>query len=231
MNKGKTIAVILSGGTGTRLGTEIPKQYLTVKGKTIFEYTLEAISRNSNIDLVWVVCSFAYKDIIEAADRKNVIKGFSQPGDTRQLSIMNALKDIDATLETDDETIVLIADAARPLTTEELLNRIFDEMPGHDGVIPTIPMKDTLYISGDGKKITSLIDRKTVMAGQSPEAFLLKKYLKACLDLPMEKLLTINGSTEPAVMAGMDIKVVEGDENNFKITTQNDLEKFEEIIR
>ena len=87
-------------------------------------------------------------------------------------------------------------------------------------------MKDTIYASRDGKMITSLLDRSCLFAGQAPEGFCFGKYYEANRRLGAEEILKINGSTEPAVMAGMDIVMIPGDENNFKITTTEDLERF-----
>lgn len=95
---------------------------------------------------------------------------------------------------------------------------------------PVLPMKDTVYCSEDGRSITSLLDRSTVFAGQAPEVFLLGRYLQASRRLLPDAILRINGSTEPAIMGGMDIAMIPGDEGNFKITTREDLERFRRII-
>lgn len=75
------------------------------------------------------------------------------------------------------------------------------------------------------------MDRKTIYAGQAPEVFLFGKYYDANKRLLPDKILKINGSTEPAVMAGMDIAMIPGDEGNFKITTRADLERFQKIMQ
>lgn len=91
-------------------------------------------------------------------------------------------------------------------------------------------MKDTVYYSKDGRQITSLLDRQAVFAGQAPELFRLGTYYQANERLLPEEILRINGSTEPAVLAGMQIAMVPGDERNFKITTPADLERFRQIV-
>ncbi len=91
-------------------------------------------------------------------------------------------------------------------------------------------MKDTVYTSTNGKTITSLLDRSQIFAGQAPELFRLGIYLEANRRLLPDQILRINGSTEPAVLAGMDIAMIPGDEGNFKITTKTDLERFLEKI-
>lgn len=112
------------------------------------------------------------------------------------------------------------------MTTECL-----EAIEGHDGVIPVLPMKDTVYESEDGKTISSLLDRSRIYAGQAPELFRLGCYYEANRQLLPERILKINGSTEPAVMAGMKMAMVAGDENNFKITTKADLERFQDIVK
>lgn len=102
---------------------------------------------------------------------------------------------------------------------------------GHDGALPVLPMKDTVYLSENGKMVSSLLDRGKIYAGQAPEAFVFGKYYEANRALLPDKILEINGSTEPAVMAGMDIAMIPGDERNFKITTAADLERFREIVQ
>jgi 2-C-methyl-D-erythritol 4-phosphate cytidylyltransferase len=88
-------------------------------------------------------------------------------------------------------------------------------------------MKDTIYRSNTGKYIDTLLRREELFAGQAPEAFRFGKYLRANEALLPDRIRDINGSSEPAVLAGMKIAMIEGDENNYKITTESDLKKFE----
>ena len=125
---------------------------------------------------------------------------------------------------------MLIHDAARPLLSEKLIADCFDALSGHDGVIPVLPVRDTVYYSKDGKSIASLLERSRIFAGQAPEVFRLGEYYEANVGLLPDEILKINGSTEPAVMAGMDIAMILGDEDNFKITTKTDLERFRQKI-
>ena len=97
---------------------------------------------------------------------------------------------------------------------------------GIDGVMPALPMKDTVYVSNDGNVIDGLCDRAKLFAGQAPELFELHKYYNANMSLSQDELYKINGSAEPAYMAGMNIRIIPGDENNYKITTKQDLDRF-----
>ena len=93
-------------------------------------------------------------------------------------------------------------------------------------MMPVLPMKDTVYLSNDGKNISGLIDRSTVFAGQAPELFRLERYYEANVRLLPDEIYKINGASEPAVMAGLKIAMIPGDEKNCKITTAEDLERL-----
>ncbi len=224
------IALILAGGTGMRLGSDIPKQYIHVKGKMVISYCLEIFGTHPQIDAIQIVVRPEWeKRIQEQMPREAVskLKGFSAPGENRQYSIFNGLQDIIQYAEETD--IVIIHDAARPLVSASMLSDCVSACRKHDGAIPVLPMKDTVYL-GDGSRITSLLEREKVYAGQAPEAFVLGKYYDANKRLIPDKIQKINGSTEPAIMAGMDIAMIPGDEGNFKITTQMDLDRFQTLL-
>lgn len=226
------IALILSGGTGTRLGEEIPKQYIEIGGKSVISYCLSTCAGHERIDAIQIVAEKAWQQTVgvymKDLDIEGKFRGFSVPGENRQLSILNGLKDIRRYAE--DEDIVLIHDAARPLLKASQIDACLSGIAGHDGVMPVLPMKDTVYYSKDGKAVGGLLERNCVYAGQAPEAFRLGKYYEANMSLLPEKILSIHGSTEPAIMAGLDIAMIPGDEGNFKITTPEDLARFREIV-
>ncbi len=91
-------------------------------------------------------------------------------------------------------------------------------------------MKDTVYSSQDGKTISSLLDRSRIFAGQAPELFQLGVYYKANIRLLPDQIKKINGSTEPAILAGCDMAMIPGEEENFKITTGEDLRRFRRLV-
>ena len=92
--------------------------------------------------------------------------------------------------------------------------------------MPAEMMKNTIYTSEDGVKITGLLDRSKVFAGHTPELFDFSKYYQANQELLPDRIKSINGSSEPALLAGMDIVMVDNDVDNYKITTREDLERF-----
>lgn len=222
------IALVLAGGTGTRLGADIPKQYIEVRGKMIIDYCLETMEHSNDIAEVWIVADEMWREHIKKVDK---FKGYASPGRNRQLSIYNGLKAIEESLTGEEKEVnVLIHDAARPFLTEKLIRECVKAVEGHDGVLPVLPMKDTVYYSEDGKVISSLINRDKLYAGQAPELFRLQPYIQANEALLPDKIFLVNGSTEPAIMAGMDIVMIPGDENNYKITTKTDMKRFTEMM-
>lgn len=224
------IALILAGGTGTRLGGDIPKQYLQVAGKPVIGYCLETFLAHQQIDKVQIVAEELWQEqILECMEtcKKEKFQGFSKPGVNRQLSIWNGLRDI--MQYSNEEDVVIVHDAARPLVSDRIITDCLETCREHDGALTILPVKDTVYYGANGK-IESLLDRSHLMAGQAPEAFRLGKYYQANERLLPQEILKINGSTEPAILAGMDIGCVDGDEVNFKITTQEDLKRFRRIV-
>ena len=227
------VAIILAGGTGTRAGLEVPKQYYEVNGKPVISYCLHTFLVHEEIDAVQIVADRMWHGYIMqhlfALPCNEKFRGFSVPGENRQLSVYHALADIRRYAL--DNDFVIIHDAARPCVMAVQIKNCLKAAKGHDGALPVLQMKDTVYLSGDGKAVSSLLDRGKVFAGQAPEVFLLGKYYEANRALLPDKILKINGSAEPAVMAGMDIAMIPGDEGNFKITTVADLKRFREIVQ
>ena len=222
-------ALILSGGIGSRMGTEIPKQYIEVQNRLVISYSIEVLSRHVGIDAIQIVAAPQWHEKIQESlkqyDKSKKFRGFSVPGENRQLSIYYGLTDIRSFAK--DSDIVLVHDAARPLLSEQIITDSLSAVEGHDGVLPILSMKDTIYKSEDGRRIDALLDRDQLFAGQAPETFRIGAYYQANRRLRLDQMLSINGAAEPAFMAGLDIVMIAGDEDNFKITTKKDLERFE----
>ena len=247
--KYRKTCILLSGGVGARLGASTPKQYIEVNGKSILEYTLNAVKAWKNMDSLIIVADKQWWVYIEDMVRRvflDKIKetdayiqlsenfeflGFAEPGKNRQLSIYNALLAIRDYMS--PNATVMIHDGVRPCLSSELIERCDDAMNlrnpdqgSSDGVMPYLEVKDTVYVKDADGNISGMLDRGSLAAGQTPEFFDYGKYLKANEDLSEEEMMLIHGSTEPAVKAGIKIALVPGDEGNFKITTPEDLERF-----
>lgn len=214
---------MLSGGIGSRVGGDIPKQYIEVNGKRLIYHSLDVMANSNYIEKICVVAAQEWQQTLREEVQYGDKLVFTNPGDNRQLSIFNGLMKFKELYNFNPEDTVFIHDAARPYLTEEMIETYINSIDGHDGVLPVLPMKDTVYMSENGKSISSLLDRKTIFAGQAPEVFLINKYYEANIRLLPDEILKINGSTEPAIMAGMDIVIVPGEEKNIKVTTREDI--------
>lgn len=218
-------AIILSGGIGSRLGLDMPKQYYEVNKKPIIRYVIETMEQCEVVDGFVIVAAEEWQEYMQnQIFLPEKFLGFALPGENRQLSIYNGLCALRGIAK--EEDMVLIQDAARPNTSMKLVEQCLDLKHDVDGAMPVLPMKDTVYLSEDGVQVSALLERKKVFAGQAPESFRFGKYLSANEMLLPEKIRSINGSTEPAILAGMHIQMIPGDEKNYKITTEVDLEKF-----
>lgn len=227
------IAIILSGGTGTRMGLSIPKQYVEVCGKLVIEYCLKTLLRHNDVNMGIIGVAYEWEEVVKKCVEKvspTIPVFYAKPGETRQESIINTLN-VAKKNGASASDIVLIHDAARPLLSEKLVTDCFLACNDADAVLPVIPVKDTTYLSQDGKHIDSLLERKTLWNGQAPEAFRFGSYYEANMGLSKEELNRITGSTEVAYRTGLKCILIPGDTNNFKITTPEDLSNFESIIK
>lgn len=230
-------AILLAGGTGSRISSTIPKQYVRAGSHMMITEALRTLLECDRIDGICIVSDPSRRDDIgcdirSAGPDVTKIISYADPGVNRQASALNGMNElVNKKGEPGERDTVLIHDAARPLLSRELLKRIYSALDGHEGVMPVLPMKDTVYLCEDGNNISGLLDRKKVYAGQAPELFLFKKYYEANMSLMPDKILGINGASEPAIIAGMDIVTIPGDEANFKVTTDADMERYLKIVR
>ena len=225
-------AIILAGGVGSRMGVDRPKQFLMVQDKPIISYCLDIFQNHDEIDSVVVVVSEQWQDFVEEYAAKygvTKIKGYAPAGKSRQHSIYNGLKCIDENVP--DTDIVIVHDAARPLVSDQIISDCIKGATDYDGAMPVISVKDTVYQSKDGEEIGCLLKRSELFAGQAPESFKFRKYFDIHNQVTDEEIGATAGSSEIAYRHGMEIRMVKGSERNLKITTIEDLETFETILK
>mgnify|MGYP000020656629 CR=1 FL=1 len=227
-------AIILSGGIGSRMNNiDIPKQYIKVNGKPIIIYTLEKFENSDEIDKIIIVAANDWKIYIEDICKTYGISKLSDVvinGETRQESIYNGLKKcVEDSNSVDDK--VIIHDAVRPMVTAKLIEECLKNVGEYDGCMPVLPLSDTIYYSDNGEEITNLMDRSKLYAGQAPEAFDLYKYYVINKNTSKEELNKIKGTSELAYKKGLNVKLIAGEDTNFKITTRVDLTRFEMIVK
>lgn len=222
------VAIILAGGTGTRVGADVPKQYLTVNGKPVISYCLEKFQSVSAVDKIVIVAAEIWQTFIsEWITKCGITKfaAFAPAGSSRQKSVLNGLEKA-YEIGANPSDCVIIHDAARPNVSESMIESCLNIPDGADGVLPVLPLKDTVYVSENGREISSLLNRDLLFAGQSPEGFCLGKYYSIHNGLTEKDLSEVRGSSEIAYKNKLNIRLVRGDERNYKITTAADVEKF-----
>ena len=227
-------AVILSGGVGSRMRQDgFPKQYIEIYGKPILIYTLERFNNNALVDKIIIVAAEQWREkIFEWIDIYGINKfvEIANAGNTRQESILNVLE-VCAKYSVESSDNVIIHDAVRPLLSDLLISKCLSALKNSEGCMPVLPINDTVYQSLNGNEITNLLDRKTLFAGQAPEAFHLHRYLEINRFATKTELANIRGSSEIAYKNGLDVTLIAGEEMNFKLTTPVDLERFKAILR
>jgi 2-C-methyl-D-erythritol 4-phosphate cytidylyltransferase len=221
-------ASILAGGTGERMrGLDMPKQYYSHSGRPLIAYCLRTFEECDEISGIVIVADKAWRSFVRDLIRSEGITkfwDFADPGKARQESVYSGLLMLEDRMSEDD--IAVIHDAVRPMTTGTLIRECIAEASRRDGATPVLRVSDTVYMSKDGHSVHSLLNREELYVGQTPEAYRFGKYMVAHGTLTNEELARVRGSSEIAFASGMDICLFPGDENNFKITTVADLERF-----
>jgi D-ribitol-5-phosphate cytidylyltransferase len=221
-------ALILSGGTGTRLGGAIPKQYIEVDDKPVIGYCLDTFEQHSRVDQIVIVAADTWQNFIAVyVENAGISKfvGFAPAGKSRQHSILSGLEKIKA-LGASDDDIVIIHDAARPCVSNEIIDGCIDTLDNYNCAMPVISVKDTVYYSDDGKNISSLLNRDKLFAGQAPESCKFGKYYRINKELSDDELSRVRGTSAIAYDKGLNVGLFPGSEANYKITTVEDLNKF-----
>jgi len=230
----RNIAVVLSGGTGTRMGVDIPKQYMELAGKPILIHTLEQFQRCGAVDGVVVTASPRWKEaILRWKEEFSLSKlvAVAPAGENRQLSIRNGLAVAENFMDRSELSGVIIQDAVRPVASVGLLHRLIKELKEAPAVMPVLPITDTTYTSQDGQWVDGLLDRSILFAGQAPEAFRFWPYWALYRDTPGEELKTMSGSCQLPYSRGWKVKMIPGEQENMKITYAADLETCERLLR
>ena len=207
-------AIIAAGGTGRRLGADVPKQLLVVGGVPILQRSVEAFLSHPQVsDVVVALPSSMAASPPEWLKGVRVVAG----GDSRQASVANAFDEVSSASD-----VVLVHDAARPFVSGEVISRAIAAAAAHGAAIVAVPVSDTVKRIADGDVITETIPRDEVFLAQTPQAFR-RSILEEAVALGRSG---VEGTDEAALVerAGHRVRVVSGEASNVKITTATDLD-------
>jgi 2-C-methyl-D-erythritol 4-phosphate cytidylyltransferase/2-C-methyl-D-erythritol 2,4-cyclodiphosphate synthase len=216
MERPRTALLLVAAGTGSRLGAEIPKQFLTLAGRPVIRHCVERLA--PEVDVIQAVGdAAAIAAALTGLAHLPVVPG----GATRQESVRAGLE----ALAPHAPEVVLVHDAARPFVPTGTVAALQAALRDHKGAIPAVPVADTLK-RGEGGRITETVPRAGLFRAQTPQAF----HFGVLLDLHRA---APDGATDDAAIleaAGHPVALVAGDEQNVKLTYKEDLVRLERIL-
>ncbi len=217
----RTLAIILAGGAGKRMGASTNKQFLLLDNKPIIVHTLQTFEECRAVDGIYLVVNqkdlpIIQEEILETYRFNKVVK-LVMGGRLRQDSVRNGLEAIE-----DPCDIVIIHDGARPFVTPAFIEKGIYLMEMFDAIIPALPMKDTVKVISKEGFVVKTLERDSLWHVQTPQTFKYELIMKAYREGMTKKLYGYDDATFLEYM-GKKVKVIEGSPYNIKITTPEDL--------
>lgn len=223
--------IVLAGGKGSRMQSDVPKQYMELLGKPLLYYSLKAFE-DSDAEYVVLVTTegdeeYCRKELVERFGFTKVV-AIVAGGAERYASVWNGLK----CLKEQEPDYVLIHDGARPLVTAELINRMITETEQYGACVAGMPVKDTIQMTDARGTITLTPKRDSLWTAQTPQSFEFSLAYDAYEQLMTEQEINV---TDDAMVVGLyhdiPIQMVRGSYTNIKVTTPEDLVLAEAFLR
>lgn len=228
------VAVIIAGGSGHRMGQDIPKQFISVYDKPVLVYTLEGFQKHPQVDAIEVVCIDGWHDVVWAYAKQfgiTKLKWIVSGGTTGQESIRNGVFHLEGKCEEDD--VVIIHDGIRPLVEDEVLSDVIIKCLRYGNAVSSLPYNEQIFIIDDQESTTKYIPRETLRRVSTPQAYKFGK-LDWAYHEAFEKGIGIYGSSYTNTMMvelGERLYFAAGSEKNIKLTTVDDLELFKAYLK
>lgn len=226
------IALIIAGGVGQRMGQDIPKQFINVDNIPVIVYTMAAFQKHPEIDAIEIVCVDGWHEVLYAYAKQfgiskleNVVSG----GKNGQDSIRNGLYDI-AKRHNDDNDLVLIHDAIRPLLSEEIISDNIRVCKEHGNAITVIPCNAAMLKTYDGIQSETQVPRDNLKETQTPQTFFLKDIIAAHKEALEKGIVASVASGTMYIELGRKLYMCKGSEKNIKLTTVEDVEIFKALL-
>lgn len=231
-------AAILAGGRGTRMGGDMPKQFIEINGVPIMIRTLRAFQECGIIDGIALCVPREYMDYTrgilsgypEAAEKVSVIEG----GADRTGSLENACRYFEKSFDISSEDIIVTHDCVRPFVTAEMIASGVEAAKKYGGATAAIPSVDTICFSSDGEIIESVPERSKLFSVQTPQTFMFKAFCEALYSLSDEEKSLVTDASAVFRMRWRKVALSLGSPSNIKITHPSDIplaEKLAETIK
>ena len=215
-SKDRIGAILLMGGEGKRFGSSIPKQFHLLQNKRVYRYALDTFLESGFFDEILLVCPYSWKEEVqkEVGSLAQVVEG----GSTRQESSYAGLKNFQI-----PPRIVMIHDAVRPFVSQKILQQNIETALLKGAVDTCIPSTDTLIFSPDNQTIETVANREQYLRGQTPQTFFYDWILEAHEKALQQGIQNATDDCRLVLNLGKSISIIEGNERNFKITSEFDL--------
>lgn len=232
----KKVALVLAGGVGSRMGQEIPKQFIEINNKPILIYTLEGFEKSDYIDSILVVCVDGWhKKLKNYAKQFKIdkLKWIVSGGSSGQESIRNGLFFLEDKCLDDD--IVVIHDGIRPMVDETVLEDVIETAIKYGNGVSSLPYNEQIFIIDKNNTNSSIqyINRETLRRVSTPQAYNYSTIINAYKEA-FEKEVGIHGSHYANTMMvelGHRVYFAKGSDKNIKLTTPEDLELFKGYLK
>ena len=225
-----TAALIVAAGRGRRVGGPLPKQYRPLAGCAVLGHGVRRFATHPCVDSVRVVINPADRSLYDDAVRTSAggadaaLLAPVAGGETRQESVRNGLE----SLAEAPPDLVLIHDGARPLVSASVIDGALDALTGHDGALPALPVSDSLKRAAPGGVLVAgAVPREGLWRAQTPQGFRYPAILHAHRAAAGG---TLTDDAAVAELAGLSVTLTAGDEDNLKITTEQDFVRAENIL-
>ena len=222
---GGTVALVVGAGEGQRFGSELPKQYHLLAGMAVMRRSLLAFMDHPEVTAVQAVIHPNHHDLYDQAVRGLALPVPVDGGATRQGSVFNGLESL-ASRAAEAPSTVLIHDAARPLVDHGVISRVLAALETSPGAVPALAVADTLK-RGDDQFVETTVDRQGLWRAQTPQGFRYQEILDAHRQASGEEL---TDDAAVAERAGLAVAIVEGSEDNVKVTRPGDMIRAERFL-
>ena len=226
-------ALIIAGGSGNRMGQDIPKQFMHVNNCPIIIHTMQSFQQHADIHGIAVVCLAGWETVVQSYANQFMIdklKWIFPGGQNGQESIRNGiygLKDAGC----NDEDLVLIHDAVRPLLSQDIISSNIAICQQYGYAITGIQCREAILESDDGFSSTTSIPRDKLIRTQTPQTFRLKNIIAAHEEAKLKGITnSVASCTLMAELGGREMHIVPGSEKNIKVTTVEDLEILKSLM-
>lgn len=227
------IALVIAGGIGSRMGLDVPKQFVTIYGKPVLIYTMECFEHHPMIDSIELVCLDGWQETAKRYSEKygiSKLRKIVTGGASGQESIRNGVFSLNGTCKDDD--IIIVHDGIRPLVDDSVLSDVIVKCKKYGNAVSSLPYNEQIFVADDELSSVKYIPRETLRRVSTPQAYkfslLYEKYREA-----FEKGIGIHGSSYTNTMMvdlGVRLYFAAGSDRNIKLTTKDDLELFKAYI-